>query len=310
VARSTLRRGQGYSLLALAAVCALSGTLVAGASYPESPKFDLAARKGFAAAATRSSTPVIQPSLGSSYPQPPSGYAPNGGTYSPIHQDVTRAKVTFDLPKVIMLVEEHFTPHPQPNPRAWFDVDALVYVASPLGVDPAAGVFPPVTVTTLGFGMLPVTATVHITQVRDASGPVPLNLHFSFTGQPDAGWQDEGPLSMAGKVDVRISDVVVDQVPVSVGSNCHTAVPATLDFEANAGRYVQSTGVRDPPDLFLPAATVPGSVHGTVDVPAFTGCLNGDEDLSPLITSMVSASGNPITATQIGPLGKFIPPTS
>lgn len=304
------RRGQGLSLLALAGLCVLVSTLVLTAGSPNrsTPAAAGATATGKPSATTSGQTVA---SSSSGYPTLPSGYFRQGGTYSPIVQQVNKAKVVFTLPKVIMLVDQHVTPRPQPNPLTWEDVTARVFVAAPAGSGSPVGAFPPVGVAVLGFGLLPVTATIHITQIPDGTSFEPLSLNFSFSGRSDStGWLYEGPLSLSGNVDIRVSDVVVDQVPLPVGDNCHTGTPAKLDLEAAAGRYKNSPPIREPADLFLPEAVVPGKANGTVDVPAFTGCHNGQEVLDPLLTAMVSGPGNPISATQVGPLGTFIPPTS
>ena len=37
---------------------------------------------------------------------------------------------------------------------------------------------------------------------------------------------------------------------------------------------------------------------GHIDIPAFTGCHRGSDNLDPLITAMVSGPGNPVQITQ------------
>lgn len=42
-----------------------------------------------------------------------------------------------------------------------------------------------------------------------------------------------------------------------------------------------------------------------VDVPAFTQCGSGTEDLSPLLTGMVSGPGNQVDVTQVSELTPY-----
>jgi hypothetical protein len=246
----------------------------------------------------------------SPYPSTPPGYFQQGLSLAPVAQVDNAAKARFDLATVVMLVNQKITPQAAPNPLTRENLVGQVYVASPKGSADPVGTFPSVTVATLGFGLLPVTAVVHITQVRNAAGYLPLSLSFSFTGRPDSsGWFYEGRLTLSGEVSIRLSDVNLDGQAVNVGNDCHTNAPASIDFEAAPGKYKNSPAVRVPSDLYLPEARVPGSVRGLVNVPSFTGCTEGGQNFNTLLTKMVSGPNNPIKATQAGPLGTFIPPT-
>jgi len=48
---------------------------------------------------------------------------------------------------------------------------------------------------------------------------------------------------------------------------------------------------------------LPGYAQGNVDIPAFTGCRDGSEDVSRLLTALVSGPDNPIESTLVQPLG-------
>ncbi len=175
----------------------------------------------------------------------------------------------------------------------------------------------------LAFGTIPVSATVHISQIRRDGQVVPLEvkLHFSTTAvtkppfkppadlpcAPDKCSYTDSP-HLSGQVDVRVDNVQIDQVPVDVGPNCHTATPATMTLSAAKGWYSLITKPPYvPKDMYLPFF-VGGTLHGPVDVPAFTGCRNGADDLSPVVTAMVAGPGNELATHQDGPLVEYPPP--
>jgi hypothetical protein len=301
-------RGQGLSLLALAVVCAAICVLVA--ESPSSGSTSKAGSGNFHPSLAGAKAVAAHAHPAGKYPPTPSGYFRQGLSLAPVAQVDNAAKARFDLATVVMLVDQKITPDAAPNPLTRENLVGRVYVASPKGSADPIGTFPSVTVATLGFGLLPVTAVVHITQIPSGSSYVPLSLSFSFTGRPDSkGWFYEGHLSLSGDVSVQLSDVKLDGQQVDVGSDCHTSAPASIDFEADAGKYKNSPAIRVPTDLYLPEAQVPGSVHGLVDLPSFTGCSAAGQNFNSLLTKMVSGPNNPITATQSGPLGTFIPPT-
>ena len=77
---------------------------------------------------------------------------------------------------------------------------------------------------------------------------------------------------------LRLSDIAVDRVPLDVGPDCHTRTPVTLRV---IGLY-NNTNPMDPAsyNVFLG-----GPLNGTADIPAFTGCRHGSENLDPLMTA-------------------------
>lgn len=331
VARTTRRRGQGFSLLALAAVCALVAAAAGEGSRPAAQP-QLVSRT-VRAAASKSPSPTPSPANTSGFPPLPSGYGNTyyGAQFTPVTQDVKRAKVNIAFPQISMMLMEKPTRRPGTARIVWYDVDGLMYVGSPRGSQTPFGEFPALQVKVLAFGMVPVTAVLHLSQPLVGDQPRPFHLTFSFDNLAEDGrtnWQDLGPLSVDGEIDVRVSDVVVDRVPINVGSNCRTIAPATLTVAQGPGTFSPYLGsrlpvdqARMPPSLYVPAAQThidpstqqliggPGTLRGLVDVPRFTGCTNGDEDFSPLLSAMVSGPGNPISLTQPLPLGVYVPPT-
>jgi hypothetical protein len=183
------------------------------------------------------------------------------------------------------------------------------------------GLFPKTVVKTLAFGSVPVTATVHISQTAHAglydplqlswfasSAVIPEGTSICWDGPPDGhqckappgtGYFFMFPPAVTGQLDVRISDVSVDQVPVDVGPSCHTVKPASVSLTATPGYYPRGfkPTVEGVPGDYQPFVT-PGFLHGTVDIPAFSGCTNGTENFDALLTGMISAPGNPIHARQ------------
>jgi hypothetical protein len=170
----------------------------------------------------------------------------------------------------------------------------------------------------LAFGALPVTATAHLTQtVTDGVydplllrlaldiNPVPPGRHIPGFGP--APRYKHGTTFFnyravsTGTVNIRLSNVVVDRVPLHVGPDCQTGSPAKLALSAPAGYYPQSkkpTQLKGKPGEFQPlgGGGPAGYLQGSVDVPEFTGCHDGGDNLDPLISGMISGRGNPVNA--------------
>jgi hypothetical protein len=128
---------------------------------------------------------------------------------------------------------------------------------------------PPVTATLLGFGFVPTTATLQITQVGTlniASESTNNILKFS---------------RVQSLASIRVEKVLVNGVPLNVGSNCHTVRPFLLQLSGVPPYNLDSGGV----------------LSGTVTVPPFTGCGVG-ENLDPIFNATVSGPGNLAQLTQ------------
>jgi hypothetical protein len=203
----------------------------------------------------------------------------------------------------------------------WLLTDGRVWVESPRNSKLRYGTFAPVQVKTLAFGSIPATATLHVTQPVNPDGFVaPLRLTylqdantlppsggvvtankrwpgFSFPANDGAQYATQY-FSVTGPVDVRLSKVEIDGRPIDVGTRCHTERPGRITLGSPTGPYsvfASASSLKGRPGgaqvLNVNGA---GSAQGAVSIPAFSGCGNGSEDLDPLVTALVSGSGNPV----------------
>ena len=208
-------------------------------------------------------------------------------------QETARAKQWMRLPAVIMAADvKTAVVRPPPPSEVSLSITStnLLYVISPNGASKPYGEFPAVTVRTVAFGAIPVEATVHVSQLRDDSDlPVPIRLVQVNESARGTGIQRVLDAEASGEVSVRVSDLKVDGVPVELGGSCVTARPARLDL---VGKGYPLLSPRDINATF--SAALGGRLNGTVDIPAFTGCGVGSENLSPMVTGLVSGPDNPI----------------
>lgn len=211
------------------------------------------------------------------------------------------------------------------DPVNQFATIGYMWVQSPRGADQPYGIFPPVRVHTVAFGSIPVTATVNVRQYSHGGvvDPIPFSQSFEQDGTAPAGriipgYEEYGPslgptsvfvrgIQSHAPVEVRLSDISVDGVGLPVGPSCR-ASQARLDVTTATGwgEAAVLAGLRDPvkgaPDEFRVVGPAPSYLQGNIDIPAFTGCRNGADDLSRLITAMVSGSDNPLDITNSLPL--------
>lgn len=196
-----------------------------------------------------------------------------------------------------------------------------LYPVLPLGTgDSELGVLARTSVRLLAFGSIPATATVTM-RMPDSSGPLEsLTAHvWDRSGKPqgcaplEAGIPGASAL-VEGKIDIVLSDLVIDGSPVDLGPNCRTEEPADIylwgefgeggyspnrggNLGAYDGLHPGSLGPLDHPLYFEDnGRTIPASTG--VDVPAFVGCGAGGEDLSGIVTAMASGGNNPVRAVQ------------
>ncbi len=183
--------------------------------------------------------------------------------------------------------------------------------ASPPGAPEPYGYMPPLRVRTVGFGLLPVEATVQISQRRGADGrPIPIHVEI-IEDRLDSGETNFHDTQVEDAFDVRVTKVLVDGVDIGLTGKCRTVRPAPVTM---TGRGVQVPKAADIPDLPSSVSeggsrswylrnkvdytkyfgvSLGGRLEGTVDIPPFTGCTtrNGD-DLSAMITLSTSGPGN------------------
>ncbi|QKW06254.1 hypothetical protein HUT18_07415 [Streptomyces sp. NA04227] len=129
--------------------------------------------------------------------------------------------------------------------------------------------------TFLTFGFQPVTARVSF-----ENGPLSISTgSYRPAGQPKtdfaviAFWQS-----------LRLHDVEVNGTPLDVGPSCRTKKPFKVVVRGKSPDYVNVlTG---------------GRLRGDVDIPEFSGCGTGGEDLDPLFTAAISGPGNHVELVQ------------
>lgn len=144
---------------------------------------------------------------------------------------------------------------------------------------------PPVTTTFMAFGFVPVSATLHVTElglapIVSVSGLLP---PFPIT------------VTATTKISIRISNVRVNGVPLAVGPGCRTKSPTTLVVVAHGKNTIPPEGYTLPDG---------GVLSGTVTIPPFTRC-GVTENLDPLLTGSISGRGNFVKLTQ----GKLCAPS-
>ncbi|MBO2457557.1 DUF6801 domain-containing protein [Actinomadura violacea] len=135
----------------------------------------------------------------------------------------------------------------------------------------------PTTVSTLGFGFLPTTATSTFRQLGVAN----ISL-IAPAGSAEPGGPGPARVLAKAKENVRVNAIQANGVTIPVGSRCGTAKPMTVLLTREAGKSsVQDAGI----------------YTGSVTVPRFAGCGVG-EDISPLLTASISGSGNDVEVNQ------------
>lgn len=193
------------------------------------------------------------------------------------------------------------------------------YMVSPAGAPANYGYLPPMTVRSVGFGLIPVEATVQVSQRRENGYPVAAKA--TMLGADYKGVNSQGGLTFTKQVaeptvvddafNVHILGVKVDGVDLELSGDCRTVTPApvhmvgsgytipfpydapaTHDFPTNIDKFFQTS---DPATFFNPLWG--GQLNGTMTIPPFTGCsTSSGDDLSALMTLSVSGPDNPISA--------------
>lgn len=186
------------------------------------------------------------------------------------------------------------------------------------GVD--VGLVGRVPVRLVAFGSLPATATLTMRSAREGGKVTPLLAQiWSTSSAATIGCDPEfdAPALTAlieGRIDISLSDLEVDGVPVDLGPHCRTVRSTELRLwgETDRGAYSPNSGgplgaydglhpgslgpLDSPVYVESRGRTIPASTG--VDVPPFTGCGTGGDDLSPLVTAMASGPNNPVRAVQ------------
>jgi len=132
---------------------------------------------------------------------------------------------------------------------------------------------PPVTATFIAFRFVPVTATLHLTELTsiailsvsgDNAPPYPIKVRSTT------------------KISVRVSSVRVNGVPLNVGGDCRTASPVKIVLIGTGQNTLPPKGY---------TLTTGGPLSGDATIPPFTGC-GTTENLDPLLTGSISGRGN------------------
>lgn len=143
-------------------------------------------------------------------------------------------------------------------------ISGAVPLHGTLTLPPASGYF-------VTFHFMPVTATATLVPDGEATGTATIISQGGLSADTD----------LTVKEFVQLTDVKVDKVPLEVGPNCRTATSALVHVKALL-------------PLVKPGA--PKVVTSSFTLPAFAGC-GVTEDLSPLMTGLVSGPGNTLTTT-------------
>jgi hypothetical protein len=128
---------------------------------------------------------------------------------------------------------------------------------------------PPVHATFLSFGFMPTMATLQITQIGSLNiASVSTNTTLKYS-------------EVESLASIQIKSVLVNGVPLNVGSGCRTISPFKLVLIGKPPYQLQTGGV----------------LAGMINIPPFTGCGVG-ENLDSIFTGSVSGPGNYIQLTQ------------
>ncbi len=154
--------------------------------------------------------------------------------------------------------------------------------------------FPAQRIRMLAFGGIPVEATMRLRLPTDSAGlPYGIQLDMDEYGYGSRRIIRSDTVG-SGQVEVEVSDLQVDGVPVAVARSCRLENPALLTLRGRGYVSTQSTSV--PPGYYNPARG--GLLRGEIKVGKFVGCAVGEEDLSPLVTSMAGETEIPVQVTQ------------
>jgi len=138
---------------------------------------------------------------------------------------------------------------------------------------------PPVSATFLAFRFVPVTATLHITELTS----VAILSVSGITAPPY-------PITVRAttKAMLTVTDVSVNGLSLNVGTQCRIATPLILTLIGKGENTIPPKGY-----------TVPtgGTLAGRVTIPPFTHC-GTTENLDPLLTGSISGHGNYVKMTQ------------
>lgn len=194
------------------------------------------------------------------------------GEAAPINPE--NAKAALAYVKIIQYVVNF-----DDSTKIYFEADEIARLA-----------IPPSTSNFLTFGFVPTTATMTL---------VPRGvMTVVTTGDADSA-QDPPQLlktTMTGEMDLSLSNVKVNGVPLDVGSSCHASAPLKISLTGVDRRYIDPS-----PEALASAYDVATGGPLSQDdlyIPSFTGCGSHGEDLDPLLTASISGHGNSLNLMQ------------
>jgi hypothetical protein len=214
-----------------------------------------------------------------------------------------RAKQWFRTPAAMTTAEFAIGQEPDDISKQWIRAEA--YFVSPTGAPGNYGYLEPMTVRSVGFGLMPVEATVQISQRRTGTHPVPVKVlmrtnYYSSTGGPLWDRISFPSTVIEDSMNVRILSVRVDGVDLGLNGDCRTATPApvtmrTPAYDRPVENEVEWYRTNDPATYYHPQYG--GQLTGSITIPPFTGCTTeAGDDLSRLMTLSVSGADNPVSA--------------
>ncbi len=197
--------------------------------------------------------------------------------------------------------------------------DVTFFTVTPEGAVDEVGQLPATRVNLLAFGSIPASVTVNLSMTRNGGQITPwLNQLWQpnpvIPGCGVAGAAEFYRSVVEGQADMRLSDLVIDGVPVDLGPSCRTQTPVNVSLWGEDGYFALeggllgqydglATGTRIPlvsPQYFeQEGRMIPDSTG--LDIPPFVGCGTGGEDLSDVVTAMASGPNNPVRIAQGNP---------
>jgi hypothetical protein len=144
--------------------------------------------------------------------------------------------------------------------------------------------FPPARATLLGFGFMPVSATLQLSETGTFNA-IFVDKSAGHYGCP-RGKKPCAVTTITTRLNLRLYDVTVNGVPLNVGPHCQTVAPLTATLSGIYPAYQITSG---------------GPLTGSINIPSFTGCSNDGDNLDTIFTASVSGSGNETLLTQAFP---------
>lgn len=222
-----------------------------------------------------------------------------------------RAKQWFISPQGMVVAEAINEQDPDNIRRQWIRAEG--YFVSPTGAPANYGYLEPMTVRSVGFGLMPVEATVQVSQRFVDGYPSPVRARLGATStvtrDPDTGAItrrdiEYHSITVEDSFNVRVLSVRVDGMDMGLNGDCRTIEPAPVKMATPS--YVREDTQngppedewfrsRDPSTYFQPFYG--GELNGSMTIPPFTGCTTtAGDDLSRLLTLAASGPDNPVVA--------------